>query len=1025
MMKRLIALFACLLFSTPILAETYFRVKTDVLEVITQRYFSEYEQQESVLQKYRDYLNNNNGVGLQADEMWQVCNAGGLDITQQADKEKCVQFVNALVSFGDSLFFSVCKSKTGIDADKRDISKCEADFFNYTNVQQSSAVALSKLYAKEKYNDEIICSTEYRKAENDDFIQCKSLKTGAFYEFKFDDIRESFDDKIQGDIIKSVCGIYNSGASVTGGANKPGCLQTNAQTCSKIRTAFQSIIEGTEVDYKSETNKCEIGFRQFIKSEKDLKTACDIDSFVFCRDTQFNTQLEFIEALKEYTARKCGTDIFNIRCDSSFKTYTGSGCNVSTNAPKDDIVSCYIGNQQIDYVFDDVNELMKKRANAGMQAMTCILADGTFDGKNCAAVSRQGCEELIARAQVDCPDCKDIYWDDNSGLCVLPVAKSVTNTEKVIKIGGVVVAAAVAVTATLYSGGTAAPGAWAVVAKIGSGLVITGAAGKVASESVITFGIFEPFVKKANQCLIDGTSECAEKLLIDELNRMQSYSEEFGQAEAKALDDIFVKLINQLDDDSKFWTDFYGNSELFKCDANGNCVVKEKKQFWQYFRTISNGMMIAGGLLNIIGNTANSFVQARDAIEAKVVGNMNNKSNLLKYVSPDGSNGTLVSNKFIASLGRTAKTNSELVKELGLQLGQSVWFTKTGQIITDWTVAQSLGIGNLVAATVGTGGLVWHALEEDTDFLITRPNKSQAQLDLQPVVPSISEIPVQPIPIVTQPVSQQTVPTTPAPVVIPAPVVTPDPDPVVIPTPVPVVTPDPVVVPTPVVIPTPNGRTITSYDVTKPRTGLIAGAAVLGTVGTGFLVGGLLNRDKDHGATQQNVLTGSGIENEINTILNNAYGIIGIVDSTQIKLISMDTTANTKSPIVNINNKAVVVADYNGHNLPFYMDASTQSWTPLLGIGQTGGWFNLYLTNPIPAFITQIQALLNQKLAPTTILKFIGSNSYGVQIPYAAVGAYSVINAEFPDGVVQTYNGRLVGASKVLHDNNYNKIKNL
>ncbi len=1006
-MKKLIAIFACVLFSVPALSETYFRVKTDVLEVITQRYFSEYEQQESVLQKYRDHLNANNGMGLQADEMWDVCNAGGLDITQQADKEKCVQFVNALVSFGDSLFFSVCKSKTGIDADKMDISKCESDFFNHTNVQQSSAVALSKLYAKEKYNDEIICSTEYRKAENDDFIQCKSLKTGAFYEFKFDDIRESFDDKIQGDIIKSVCGIYDTGASVTTGPNKSGCLQTDAQTCSKIRTAFQSIVEGTDVVYKSETRKCEVDFRKFITSAKDLKTACDIDSFVFCRDTQFNTQLEFIESLKEYTASKCGTEIFNIRCDSSFKTYTGPGCNASTYAPKDDIVSCYFGDQQIDYVFDDVNELTKKRAKAGMQAMTCILADGTFDGKNCAAVSKQGCDELIARATVDCPDCKEIYWDDNSGLCVLPVAKNVTNTEKVIKISGVVVAAAVAVTATLYSGGTAAPGAWAVVAKIGSGLVITGAAGKVASESVMTFGIFEPFEKKANQCLIDGTSECAEELLINELNRMQSYSEELGQAEQKALDEIFVKLINQLNEDSRFWTEFYGNPELFKCDANGNCVVKESKQFWQYFRTISNTMMITGGFLNVIGNMTNSFVQARDAIEAKVVGNMNNKSNLLKYVTPDGSNGTLVSNKFIASLGRTAKTNSELVKELGLQLGQSVWFTKTGQIITDWTVAQSFGIGNLVAATVGTGGLVWHALEEDTDFLITRPNKSQAQLDLQPVVPSISEIPVQPIPIVTQPVSQQTVPTTPAPVVIP--------------TPVPVVTPDP----NPVIDSTPDNRTITPYDVKKPKTGLIATAAVLGTVGTGFLVGGLLNRDKDNDAVQQNVLTGSSFENEINAILNNAYGIIGIVDGAQIRLISMDTTVSTKSPIVNINAKAVVVVDYNGHNLPFYMDDTTQSWTPLLGIGQTGGWFNLYLTNPIPAFITQIQALLNQKLAPTTILKFVGLNSYGVQIPYAAVGAYSVINAEFSDGVVQTYNGRLVGASKLLHDNNYNKIKNL
>ena len=67
--------------------------------------------------------------------------------------------------------------------------------------------------------------------------------------------------------------------------------------------------------------------------------------------------------------------------------------------------------------------------------------------------------------------------------------------------------------------------------------------------------------------------------------------------------------------------------------------------------------------------------------------------------------------------------------------------------------------------------------------------------------------------------------------------------------------------------------------------------------------------------------------------------------------------------------------------------------------------------------------MLNQKLAPTMVQKYTGVNATGVQLPFAAPAAYSVINAEFTDGVVQTYTGALSGSDKTLHDNNYNKIK--
>ena len=49
----------------------------------------------------------------------------------------------------------------------------------------------------------------------------------------------------------------------------------------------------------------------------------------------------------------------------------------------------------------------------------------------------------------------------------------------------------------------------------------------------------------------------------------------------------------------------------------------------------------------------------------------------------------------------------------------------------------------------------------------------------------------------------------------------------------------------------------------------------------------------------------------------------------------------------------------------------------------------------------------------------------GAQFPGAATGAYSIINAEFPNGVVQSNSGAMSSGDQQLYDNNYQRIKNL
>ena len=499
-MKKLIAIFACLFCLTPAVAETYLRVDSEHLYTIGKQYFPDEDNLAAMLSEYNAQLDATGNQGISAGGMWAVCVAGGLDIETAAGKQQCVALTNALMMFADTEFYAVCDEDEfeKIPDSVKNISVCERDFFNWTNVQMASAVTLAQEYARIKHNDSVVCSTNYRKKGNDDWVQCKSTTSGAFYEFKFDDVRESVDNKIQNDISNALCRMYTGSKGLaTGqlglfaGENTNMCMNVDAATCEKINESAKLFGATTEF---GENEVCYIKFKA-VEDASELRTACGINNFEFCRGIQANTNLSMIDALKQYTGNKCGVSPAMITCDSAFKTYRGPGCAVTTFSPKDDIITCYYNGQPIDFVFDDVNEAWKKYANSAEQAMMCINADGTFDGKNCVALGQAQCEELKAQNEVSCPVCKDIYWDATNNLCILPDSRSATRLQNGVKIATVAGTVVVAVAATVLTAGTGA------VAIAGSVLVGVGGAGVITAEAVMTYGIFDPFVKKAQQCL--------------------------------------------------------------------------------------------------------------------------------------------------------------------------------------------------------------------------------------------------------------------------------------------------------------------------------------------------------------------------------------------------------------------------------------------------------------------------------------------------------------------------------------------
>lgn len=987
-MKKLIAIFACLFCLTPAVAETYLRVDGEHLYTIGKQYFPDEDNLTAMLSEYNAQLDTTGNQGISAGGMWAVCVAGGLDIETAAGKQKCVAFTNALMMFADTEFYAVCDEDEfeKIPDSVKNISVCERDFFNWTNVQMASAVTLAQEYARIKHNDSVVCSTNYRKKGNDDWVQCKSTTSGAFYEFKFDDVRESVDNKIQKDISNALCRMYTGSKGLaTGqlglfaGENTNTCMNVDAATCEKINESAKLFGATTEF---GENEVCYIKFKA-VEDASELRTACGINNFEFCRGIQANTNLSMIDALKQYTGNKCGVSPAMITCDSAFKTYRGPGCAVTTFSPKDDIITCYYNGQPIDFVFDDVNEAWKKYANSAEQAMMCINADGTFDGKNCVALGQAQCEELKAQNEVSCPVCKDIYWDATNNLCILPDSRSATRLQNGVKIATVAGTVVVAVAATVLTAGTGA------VAIAGSVLVGVGGAGVITAEAVMTYGIFDPFVKKAQQCFINNDAQCAEDLIINELNRMEGYKEELTDAQQRGLDDIFLRLIEMLPDDSKFWTEFFAHPDFFDCDESGNnCAVKTEAEFWQVARTVGNVMMLAGGIVNIANNYA-QMVKLRNAIPAKVSNHLHQNVNLLHNVSATGNPGPILSNSFVQSMARfngwpANITNSQVIRTLGLQLGDTIYFTGTGQIFRNISAAAAIARGAIGAAvvteTVAGANLVYHNLEDADALVISRPGGDDDQV--APVLPILDddiEIPDEDIVIDNDLVIDDDLP-----VVTPMPVPEPDDD----------SAKKNVVNTTPNVVPEHTTETYKHNVERKNNTGLVATAAVVGAVGAGALIAALVSGGDDDDAAQPTVQQ-SEFEIALGEILDKANGVVGRVQLQIVTLAKLLTTGGSYAPIVNVNGNAVVVAIYQGQYYPYYLDANTNRWTALHSIDQTTGQIQPYSPYPTGnAVIDGIGNVLDTELTPNIIRQVLGQNSLGLGFPTPAEAAFNIINSK-------------------------------
>ena len=581
-MKKMALTLLSLFLITPCLANIHINPST-VESVVKE--FVPADKVVSVISEYNNQLKQSNGTGISAQKLWNICAIAGWDIKKPNGKSQCQKFVNALVKKSSIKFYHACakenKGKAGYI--------CVDDFFTNkiyggTQVNLTPGQTLAKEYARLKHNDSTVqCRNKFDPGTLDDTLMCTSHNKNAYYEFVFDDLEEPKDQTIKNSIQSAICRMYDAkpttagcsggGTTVSGTATcwSASCAADSAK-CAKINQSMAKF--GYSAIYKD--NKCKINFNS-INHKSKLKTAYGIDNFVFCHGIQVANAPNVETYLKQYVAQRAGVSASSVKCESGFNTYTGDGCtrNGITDL-KDDIKTCRVGNKQIDFIFDDINEKWKKTVKGGVQGMSCIVTGGTYSGERCIGLGEQQCNTLRQSNLKECPECKAAKWDEETQSCILPSSKSAQNLQKGVNIGLIVGGAVVGVALTVVTAGAAGAPVTAIVL---TGIETVGAGIELTSQLKIN-GIADDFLVRSNKCK---TASCAEQLIKENLQRLSNIANDMTDAERKAIDDELARLIGLLPTTSQFFIDIVAGESLI--DKNHKSMLEadswEPEQVWR------------------------------------------------------------------------------------------------------------------------------------------------------------------------------------------------------------------------------------------------------------------------------------------------------------------------------------------------------------------------------------------------------------------------------------------------------------
>ena len=501
-----------------------------------------------------------------------------------SDKNKCIcnpvqqETVATTIQTPEIKYYSVCWDGKGKSGGKE---YCIEDPFNWTQVQLLQATALAEEYALAKNKHDIVCDNSYITVGNDDYIKCSSKDGKHFYEFKFHDVAESADADIGHNTRKALCQIIHGGTLQGVKNGYMPCNLDKSKHSALIASAKKFGIETKTINNNS------VGLKgNVVKQNYTTKKISGIDSrYFYSEDIQIRANGQMIDGIYSYVAAQLAPrEITKFTCDKLPKQqWTIDGKSASGSS--DDVLTCYVNNTPIDFVFDDLSEARKRVSNGGYSNMNCSVLGGTYNGHECMNVGELECVR-IQKMSAD-PTVKLAKWNPGTKRCELPAAATATKIQKATKISVMVGGVIFGVVVTVATGGTGAPALALLAVETAGGIAEIGMTVHIDNQIV-------EFLDNSQKCR---DPKCAEQMLKENMQRMSNFSSDMTSAQIHGVDSELARLATIIPKDSDFYITLLEHGTSTSDNAKGffDWDSWEPEQVWR-------AVFVAVQLASVVGS---------------------------------------------------------------------------------------------------------------------------------------------------------------------------------------------------------------------------------------------------------------------------------------------------------------------------------------------------------------------------------------------------------------------------------------
>jgi len=510
---------------------------------------------------------------------------------------------------------------------------CEDEFFRDKRIHILAAVALAKEWALLKHNDNITCNETPRRCKknliaNGDCLQCKSVDNNTYYEFLFGKASAYADGNIEEGVLSSICKLYDTNYGYYDTFSNSYCITEDENLCQQINSTAEKFGRVAEIytkqigsTFNTDTLETEPRLHTFCRLSSNLteneehqflfRTAFGIDNEYPAKyglqTIMDNRTIEFLRNFSEMQMRENGITLTSFECLNDYVSYKAADFEA------DDVLTCYVNGEPVDFVFDDLSEGKQKELNSANEYMDCINHQGVYTGRSCFGLQKEQCDNLIAANKETCPECSGIMWDPVNNLCLLPDSSKKINRDRAKEI------------AKIIGGGAAGIGLIVTSKSLGwkKGVAIVL---EVVATTVSTYfesemqKVVDEFSSEANSC---HDAECAKSLIGQYLQRLANLSEHLQGIEVTAADEIMAHLAEYIPDDDPFFGQYdslsISDNQLSVFDADS----WEPEQVWQ---SVTDGLMVLGptvyaGLTKLVGVVKSSpkFMPATTKIFKKKI----------------------------------------------------------------------------------------------------------------------------------------------------------------------------------------------------------------------------------------------------------------------------------------------------------------------------------------------------------------------------------------------------------------------